>query len=350
MDLALEELLHDAVPFALPLRRRFRGLDVREGLLIRGPAGWGEFAPFDDYSAERAARWLAAAAEAAFGRWPEPRRREVRVNAIVPAVPAADAARLAREAVLDRGCTTIKVKVAEPGELLADDEARVVSVRDAADSAMRAAGLEGSAALRLDANGGWSRDEAIRALGRLAAYGLEYVEQPCRDLADVAAVRSETGIPVAVDEGVRLGVDADEAIASVADVVIVKAAPLGGVAAAMDRVERIGLPAVVSGALDSAVGLAAGIALAAALPGEPMACGLGTGALLAADVIATPLVPAAGRLPVGRVTPELDALMAARARLGEEASRAWRARAQEAWDAGGAVLIAGLPGPEPVRQ
>jgi o-succinylbenzoate synthase len=347
VHLTLADLLHDAVPYALPLTRTFRGVDVREGMLIRGPSGWGEFAPFDDYSPVRAARWLAAAAEAAFGVWPQPRRHEIPVNAIIPAVPAADAAALARAAVLELGCTTIKIKVAAAGDLLADDEARVALVRDAADSAMRSANMAGRAHLRIDANGGWSLDEAVRALSRLTAYDLDYVEQPCASADDVALVRSRIDIPIVVDEAVRVDDLPPERIREIADAIVLKVGPAGGVAAALEQAERIGLPVIVSGALDTTVGLAAGLALAAALPGDEhghiSACGLGTGTLLAEDVVAATLVPDEGMLVYGRMYPDLDALMRARARLGDDRAREWRQRAADAWLAGGEALIADLP-------
>ena len=329
MDLTLGELLHDAVPYALPLKQRFRGITVREGMLIRGPSGWGEFAPFDDYPAEAAAVWLASAVEAAFGSWPAPLRDSVPVNAIIPAVSADIAADMTRDAVFEQGCTTIKIKVAAAGELLADDEARVASVRDAADSAMRALELPGRAQIRLDANGGWSLDDAVRALHRLAAYDLEYVEQPCASVPEVAELRRRVDVPIAMDESVRYGMaGAFEA----ADIVIIKVAPTGGVRAALDLAQTWGGPVVVSGALDSAVGLSAGIALAAALEGEPPACGLGTGALLERDVVSQPRVPDEGELIVERVAPNLDALMRARDLLGDERARWWRQRLADAWE------------------
>ena len=340
MTLTLAELLHDAVPYALPLTRRFRGIDERQGMLIRGPSGWGEFAPFDDYTPAAAAHWLAAAAEAAFGTWPESRRSWIHVNAIVPAVGADDAAALARTAVLQYGCTTLKIKVGAPGQNLADDEARVASVRDAADSALRSLEIPGPAELRLDANAAWSLDDAIRSLTRLSAYGLEYVEQPCAGLQDLAMLRRRIDVPIAVDETIRVDRADVSTLAEVADVVIVKAAPVGGVWAALDLLGSWSGRVVVSGALDSAVGLSAGLALAAALPEAPGACGLGTGMLLADDVTTQPRVPSRGVMAVERVNPDLDALMRARTLLGDDRARQWRERAAEAWEAGGADLIA----------
>ena len=338
MDVTLSDILRDAVPYALPLTRRFRGITVREGLLIRGPSGWGDFAPFDDYAPRGCALWLASAVEAAFGSWPEPRREIVPVNAIVPAVSAQDAAALARQAVLEHGCTTIKVKVAAMGEVLADDEARVAAVRDAADSALASSG-GGTASIRLDANGGWSADDAMRALGRLGAYGIEYVEQPCATIDETLVLRRALDIPIALDESVRFG---DPRAFEAADIVILKAAPLGGVAAALELARSWGGPVVVSGSLDSAVGLASGLALAAALTGDPPACGLGTGTLLARDVIAPPLVPFDGHMPVERIAPDLDALMAARDLIGDQRARWWRQRLADAWEAGGAGLVEAL--------
>jgi len=339
LDVTLAQVLHDAVPFSLPLNQPFRRITEREGVLLRGPSGWGEFAPFDDYSPARSARWLAAAIESAFGTWPEPLRDKVPVNAIIPGRSASDSAALARRAVLEHGCSTFKIKVAGLGEVLADDEARVVAVRDAADNALRSLGDPRPARLRLDANGGWSAQDAARALRRLSAYDIEYVEQPCPTVEETAELRGHTDVSIAMDESVRFG---EARVFDVADIIVVKAAPLGGVAAALDLARRWGGPVVVSGAMDSAVGLSAGIALAAALSGEPSAAGLGTGALLERDVISPPRVPEGGYLPVGRVSPDLDALMAARDRLGDDRARWWRQRVVDAWEAGAADLVAAL--------
>ena len=98
MVVTLPEVLRDAVPYALPLSQPFRGITVREGVLLRGPSGWGEFAPFDDYSPRGCALWLAAGVEAAFGVWPQQHRDRVPVNAIIPGIPADEAAALARRA------------------------------------------------------------------------------------------------------------------------------------------------------------------------------------------------------------------------------------------------------------
>lgn len=286
------QLVADVHVVQVPLRVRFRGLLRREAMLIRGPAGWGEFAPFLDYDDAESARWLASAVDSACSEPPEPVRSSVPVNATVPAVPAADVpAVLARFA----GCTTAKVKVAEHGQSLADDVARVGEVRAVLGAAGR---------VRVDANGAWSVDEARRALTALARHGLEYAEQPCATLDElgrlrVALARAGVDVLIAADESIRKAADPlAVAAAGSADLVVLKVAPLGGVHQALRIAEQCGLPVVVSSALDTSVGIAAGVALAAALPSLPFACGLGTVSLFERDVAAAPLVPEQGELGV----------------------------------------------------
>jgi O-succinylbenzoate synthase len=279
--------------YRVPLRTRFRGIDVRDGVLLRGPSGWGEFSPFWDYDVEESRRWWAAAVEGAVEGWPEPVRDSVPVNVTVPAVGPERAHEIASAS----GCRTAKVKVAEPGQSAADDQARVEAVRDA---------LGPAGAIRVDANAAWDVDTAVARIRSLdAAVGLEYVEQPCATLEELVALRRRIEVRVAADEVVRrsadpLRVDLREAC----DVVVLKVQPLGGVRAALKVAEAHGLPCVVSSALESSVGIAAGVALAAALPELPFACGLATVALFSADVSSTPLLPVDGALPVVRPVPD----------------------------------------------
>lgn len=302
MDLPdIEELSAQARVVSVPLRTPFRGVRHREALLLHGPAGWGEFAPFLEYGDAEAARWLQAAVEAAYCGFPAHRRPSVPVNATVPAVAAEHVAE-----VLSRydGCRTAKVKVAERGQGPDDDVARVAEVR---------ALLGPAARVRVDANGAWSVGQAREVIGRLAAFGLEYVEQPCarvEELAELRAVLARDGVDVliAADESIR---KAEDPMAvrrlGAADVIVVKVAPLGGVAAALRIVGECGLPAVVSSALDTSVGIAAGVALAAALPQLDHACGLGTVELSAGDVCVDRLVPVGGEIAVrpAAVAPDL---------------------------------------------
>jgi len=283
--------------YSLPMRTRFRGITVRDGLLIRGSAGWGEFSPFWDYEIAEARRWWPSALEAAAGDWPEPVRDRIPVNCIVPA----DDPELAQQIVRDSGCRTAKVKVAEPGQSHAEDVQRVAAVRDA---------LGPGGAIRIDANAAWSVDQAVLAITDLdrAAGGLEYAEQPCPSLEELVAVRRRVRVLIAADESIRRADDPLRvALAEAADIAVLKVQPLGGVRRALTVAESCGLPVVVSSALETSVGLAAGVALAAALPELPYACGLATLALLDGDVCSDPLLPVDGFLPVRTVDPDLRA-------------------------------------------
>ncbi|MEO9220385.1 MAG: o-succinylbenzoate synthase [Mycobacteriaceae bacterium] len=317
---------------ALPLRVRFRGIDVRELLLLQGPAGWGEFAPFPEYDDAESAWWLAAALESAWLGPPPPLRPTVTVNATVPAVQPAQVPEVLANFP---GCATAKVKVAQPGQGLADDLARVSAVRAHIPR------------VRVDANGGWSVDEAEQALTALRGQGpLEYAEQPCGSVAELVELRKRLGaagvdVPIAADESIRRAEDPLRvARAGAADVAVLKVPPLGGMRrvlalAATLRAEH-GLPVVISSALDSAVGLGAGLSAAAALPESAYACGLATGGLLSDDV-APPATLIGGQLSVGAVTPDPERLQ----RLAAPADRQlwWRERLSRCH----ALLAAGHP-------
>jgi O-succinylbenzoate synthase len=328
------ELASVAVPFKVGLTRRFRGVEHREGLLFCGPSGWSEWAPFPEYDDWEAARWLAAAVEAAWGAWPAAVRTEVPVNVVVPWLPHDDIAGFVTDAVARTGATTFKVKVAEPGSALADDLSRVATVR----AALSEAGVR-EPLIRLDANGAWTVAEARRAARMFAAeFGsvLDYLEQPCRTTTELAELRyrlvdDEVSVRIAVDEGLRRARDlyADSlasSLRSAGDILIVKVAPVGGVARALALIEEIGLPVVVSGEMNTSVGLGAGIALAAAVPDLEGACGLGTGLLLADDVCASTVVPRQGHLAVTRRLPDEQALGRAVDALGAEGVMWWRER------------------------
>jgi o-succinylbenzoate synthase len=284
--------------FAIPMRSKFRGITVREGALIHGPAGWGEFSPFAEYGPRECARWLACALEAACAGWPERLRDMVGVNVTVPAVSPDRA----RQIVAGSGCRTAKVKVAEPGQPDCEDIARVAAVREAI-------GADGR--IRVDANGGWSVAHAARMLQELAPLRLEYAEQPCASLAELADLRRLVDVPLAADESIRKAEDPVAVrAAGAADIVVLKAQPLGGVRLALRVAEACGLPVVVSSAVESSVGLAAGVALAAALPELPYDCGLGTMSLLTGDVTAEPLAAEQGTLPARPAVPDPELLSA----------------------------------------
>ena len=301
--------------YSIPMRTRFRGITVREGVLLRGDFGWGEFSPFLEYDAPTARPWLAAALEAAAGDWPEPLRHEVPVNVTVP---ACDPDRARQIVLASNGCRTAKVKVAEPGQAVAQDEARLEAVRDAI-------GVDGL--VRVDANGGWSVDEAVATIPLLdrAAGGLEYVEQPVATVEDLALVRRRVDVPIAADESIRRAEDPYRVRdLQAADIAVLKVQPLGGVRACLRIADDIGLPVVVSSAIETSVGIAAGVALAAALPELRHACGLATVQLLAGDVTDRPLLPVGGMLPVRR--PEVSESLLDRWSAGPERRDHWAGR------------------------
>lgn len=296
------------------MRTRFRGITTREGLIFRGPAGWAEFSPFLDYSARECVPWLRAAREAAADGYPAPFRSEIPVNVTVPAVDPETARDIVRNS---GGCTTAKVKVAEPGQTRAAAENRLAAVREA---------LGPNGKIRIDANAAWDVETAVADIAALdrAAGGLEYVEQPCANVPDLARVRRRVSVRIAADESIRRAEDPFEVVrAEAADVVVLKVQPLGGVRACLELAQQIGIPVVVSSALETSVGLAAGIALAAALPELPFACGLATAHLLTRDVTDQPLLPRAGKIPVRevRVAPELRIAV-----QNEETQRRWNDR------------------------
>lgn len=340
----LEEILAEAVVVGLPMRTRFRGQTLREAMLLRGPAGWGEFAPFPEYGPPETGRWLAAAVEAAWVGLGRPVRTEIPVNATLPAVPPEGV-----EEVLSRfgdpsSVPAVKIKVAEPGQELEDDLARF----------REAARLVPQAGLRADANAGWSHAQALHAVAALAEeFGdrLEYIEQPVPGVEGLARLREALH-----HRGVTVRIAADEAVRKVedplrvarlgaADLIVVKVPPLGGVRAAEQVVRDSGLDAVVSSALDTSVGMAAGLALAGRLDALPYACGLGTASLLAEDVVTAPLVPRFGSLPLptdddgNAVSPPPDPELLRRHRVSGERRRRWddRVRAAHAALAAGPV-------------
>ena len=303
--------------FAIGVPTPFRGLTERQGMVWRGRAGWAEWSPFLDYGGTELVPWLRAADEAADHRWPAPVRTEIEVNSTIPAV-GADAA-FAR--VRAAGCRTAKVKVAAVSGSLRDDLARVEAVRDA---------LGPDGRVRVDANGAWSVDQAESAIRQLDRFGLEYVEQPCRTVEELAELRrrlARAGIEVlvAADESIRRAEDPLRVSrCRAADIAVLKVQPLGGVRACLEIAERIGLPVVVSSALETSIGLRAGLALAAALPELPYACGLNTAGLLAGDLATEPLVAVDGVIPLREV--EVDAAALERYRADPATEDFWQAR------------------------
>ncbi|MFH0411036.1 o-succinylbenzoate synthase [Corynebacterium sp. L4756] len=314
----IDDILDRAHVVALPMAVKFRGVTTREALLIDGPAGWGEFAPFLEYGAQESAPWLAAGLEAAYEGFPELVRDTVEVNGTIPAVDAAQV-----PDVMNRypGVRTWKVKVAEPGQTLEDDIARVNAVREYAQEHNPSL----SPIIRVDANGGWSVEEAIAAAKEMMP--LDYMEQPCRTAEELAEVRSQLMrnglfVRVAADESIRKAQDPFKvADLQAADVAIVKPAPLGGVRKTLEIARQLRerhMDITVASALDTAVGMNMGLATVAALPiiyddedidVLPAAAGLATGSLFIEDV-AVPHKLVDGALPAAPVAADLDRVVA----------------------------------------
>jgi O-succinylbenzoate synthase len=293
---ALIDLLSSARVVSLPLRTRFRGVVDREVMLFEGPNGWAEWSPFLEYSDEEAAVWLNGAIEYAFGDQPVQLRDRIAVNATLPAV---DTSQVLATLAPFGSFRTVKIKVAEKGQTPGQDVDRIVAVKNNFPDAK----------IRLDANGGWSPELSFSFIKALKGQGieLEYLEQPCKSIEELAKLRgliADAGyaVKIAADESVRRATDPLEvARAGAADILVLKAQPLGGVARALEISAEAGLPVVVSSAIDSSVGLAMGAQLAATLPELDFDCGLGTAALLAGDVTREPLKPVDGFIDVRRV-------------------------------------------------
>ncbi|OFU52957.1 O-succinylbenzoate synthase [Corynebacterium sp. HMSC11D10] len=293
MTPSVDEILERAHVVALPMAVKFRGITTRESLLIDGPAGWGEFSPFIEYAPEESAAWLRAGLEAAFTGLPEA-HGTVEVNGTIPAVEDV-------EPVLARypGVNTFKIKVAEPSQSLDDDIRRVTAVRR----------LRPDARLRVDANRGWTVDQAVEAAEKLGE--LEYIEQPCATVEELAEVRRRVSTPIAADESIRRAADPYRvAELNAADVAVCKAAPLGGVANLVTIARDLHLDVTVASALDTAVGMDAGL-IAAKLTGS-RAAGLATQRLFVEDV-AEPRAMENGELAITRTTPDPERLHGLRA-------------------------------------
>ena len=260
---AIADLLGAARVVSVPMRVKFRGVHHRESVLFEGSHGWTEWSPFLEYEDEEAAIWLRAALEFGFAETPTIRTSAIDINATLAAVAA--------EQVEDQLSAfgkfrTVKIKVAEPGQTIEDDLARVAAVRL----------THPTVKIRIDANGGYSVEQALEVAERVGE--LDYFEQPCRTIGELAELRVKLrGLTrIAADESVRKVEDPMAVVhAGAADVLVLKAQPLGGVTNALALAKECGLPVTVSSALETRVGLQAGFALATALGGNT-AHGLGT--------------------------------------------------------------------------
>jgi len=280
---------------AIPTKTDFRGINIREAFLFRGSQGWSEFSPFIEYDDAESSTWLKAAIEGAYKPWPELKRTKVSINATLP--------RIASEKVASfmsnySGCTTVKMKVNN----FEDDADRLEALLD----------FMPEAKVRLDVNGGWSLAQARAYIhDYFMRFGnvFEYIEQPCMELSDIAELKQEIPMKIALDESIRKFLDSDfKDISEIADVAIMKWAPSGGIESARKIIAEIGLPAVVSSALDTGIGISHGLALAASLPELDFACGLGTTALFVGDITDPSPRPIDGEIEVKAIAPKPELL------------------------------------------
>ena len=310
----LEDVLTSLQVIELPLRSKFRGLTKREVALFKGNIGWAEFSPFIEYGDQESKNWLNSAVEAATINFSK-NRDKVLVNGTIPEINNEKEINDLVSAFAN--VKSFKIKVGDNPE---NDLARIKLV----------AKLAPTASIRIDVNGKWKLEEAIdRIKGIQEVTALEYVEQPVNSLSEMRDLKAKANVKIAVDEVLResnapLELDLSEA----ADILVLKVAPLGGIAKALEISERHRLPVVVSSALESAVGITHGLRLAAALPDLQYASGLATGKLFSEDVAQHEIKD--GYLRV--VTPEIDEERLARFKVSKERLEWWRERIKRVWE------------------
>lgn len=314
-----QEQFTDVAVIALPLKTKFRGLQTRELVIFRGRERWAEFSPFVEYPDTEAKTWLQAALSWANEPAPKLERSSIRVNATLPAVGPEMVPQLLAE--FGR-FGSVKIKVAEAGQDLAQDLARIRCVRE----------IYPEVKIRIDANGGYSVAEAMQLAHALGDSELEYMEQPVATISELVELRSELSkagleIKIAADESIRKAEDpllvAQE---GAADIAVLKVQPLGGIAKAIDIANSSGLEVVVSSALESSIGLSQGLHLAAALPQLNYDCGLATASLLAGDLTHEPLMAHDGVIEIRELEPSAEFIE--KFRTSGEREAWWKARLQ----------------------
>jgi o-succinylbenzoate synthase len=282
----ISDLLARAYPFKVELKTQFRSVSNRVGFIFTGEHGIGEWAPFADYEPKAAAKWLAAALEAADSPRKPLHRTQIPVNGIVPALAPQAASDWAAKLIENYQIDTLKIKV---GDLQQLDRVKAIADR-----------LPGIT-LRVDANGSYSEAEAIDLITEYEKLGVAVIEQPCQTLKECQAVKGK-GVLVAVDESIRLADLVDDKLISdirkAADIAVLKPIPLGGSKPTIELAEKLDLPVIISGSLDTSIGLSFVTYVAGLLPTPPLASGLGTSVLLNQDLVVESLLPKAGNMEI----------------------------------------------------
>ena len=319
MSLTLEEALASLRVLALPMRTTFRSLDIRETALFKGENGWGEFAPFVEYSDQESLQWLESAIEAADKALSPALRESIPINATVPA--SNDEAEIEQILSWYPGVDTAKIKV---GTGIKEDLARIAAVRKHLPKAK----------IRIDVNGSWSVKEALSniiAIYEVTGDLLEYVEQPVASLDELKQLKEGMSVDVKIagDEVLRKAKDPFAiSLDGEIDILMLKVSPLGGIKRAMDLASHHKLPVVISSALESAVGISYGLALAARVPNLDYACGLGTSALFNQDISDIPIVNGA----IKATSYPIDLDRVERYELKGERLEWWRNRISRVWN------------------
>ncbi len=311
----LDDLLATLRVITIPTRTNFRGVTYREVALIQGPQGWGEFSPFLEYQPSECVPWLQSAIEAANKPWPELKRGKVKVNGTIPALN--EPSDIERIVEIFPGVNTFKVKV---GDNLSEDIARLAKVR----------ALRPNAKLRIDVNGNWSVATAITNLRSIYENigAIEYVEQPCQSVEELRELKAKlkVNIPIAGDEVLRKSADPFKVdLSGAVDILALKVQPLGGIARTQKLAQHHNLPIVVSSALESAVGISHGLALAASFNEMNFDCGLATGSLLSANIGELPIVN--GEIEVKRIDPNFEGF-----EVSPERYKWWQDRLMKTWE------------------
>ena len=315
----LAEIFNDLTVVAIPMRTNFRGVNVREAALFRGPAGWSEFSPFLEYNADESEPWLVAALEGAYKPWPELMRNSVGINATLPKVEINQV-----NEILQRfpGAKTVKIKVD-------DFESDSYLVEAALD-------FNPDFKIRLDVNVGWNLETALLNLyNYYLRFGkvFEYIEQPCMEIADLVKLKKEIPMKIAIDESIRKGLESDFSSAKdYADVAIIKWAPSGGRAGATKLIEKIGLPVVISSALDTGIGISHGLALAASQKELNFDCGLATTSLFVSDVVNPEIEITGGTITVKRTAPDEELIN--KYSVAPDRKIWWQKRIEQIWETG----------------
>jgi O-succinylbenzoate synthase len=276
----------------LPLNIIFREVKTREIAIFEGPKGWSEFSPFLEYGVKESSIWLKAALEGACDEAPKKIREDIEINATIPRTSISGV-----KNILDKfpGCKTVKIKI----DNFRQDQDLLVEVLS----------IVPEAKIRLDINGKWSLTQAISNLidyEKDFGANIDYIEQPCSDIDDLFELHKKTKLKIAVDESIRKHINNDfSKLKEIADVAVIKWAPTGGIKSALEIIEKINLPVVVSSALDSSIGISHGLALAQSVPNLYGPCGLGTASFFKSDITTNPFVVFAGKLKNRKIEPDL---------------------------------------------